>query len=291
MPRISAFSIAQEDIEEYFDQLESKAFKVDDLERIFEENKKFWRLPKSWHYYKFIEALEEKTEHFTEVSLEFPHRTVTRFIWKSVLPLNLALSISPKVYLSHYSAMSLHGLTDQVPKNYYVTLEQSPKKQRGVLKQESINKAFGKPQRLSENKAEVPDGYIYLLHGKATNRVGVTKKKYESDELTTTNIERTLIDAAVRPAYCGGVYEVLEAYKRAAGKISVNKMAAMLRKIDYLYPYHQTIGFYLEKSQAYKETQVSLFKRFEFEFDFYLTYNMKEKEYSKEWRLYYPKGF
>ena len=47
------------------------------------------------------------------------------------------------------------------------------------------------------------------------------------DGLAITNIERTLIDATVRPLYSGGVYEVFEAYRRAAEHISVNKLAAM----------------------------------------------------------------
>ena len=85
---------------------------------------------------------------------------------------------------------------------------------------------------------------------------------------------------------------MLEAYKRAAEKkVSINKLVAMLRKMNHIYPYHQAIGFYLQHSGAYSKSQIALLKRFEIEYDFYLTYNMKDKEYSKEWKLYYPKNF
>ena len=113
----------------------------------------------------------------------------------------------------------------------------------------------------------------------------------ENENLQVTDIERTLIDIAVRPSYAGGLYEVLNAYRKAQGRVSINKLTAMLRKLNYIYPYHQAIGFYLHKAGVYKETQIELLKQFDFKYDFYLTHQMKEREYSKEWRLYYPRGF
>ena len=82
-----------------------------------------------------------------------------------------------------------------------------------------------------------------------TNNLGVIFfKDREGGSIPTTNIERTLIDIAVRPVYSGGVFEVLKAYKMAKDKVSINKLAAYLKKIGYVYPYHQVVGFYLEKS-------------------------------------------
>jgi len=291
MPRISAFSIAQNDIEKFLDQYEGKPLSDENIEDIFNVNRDFWRLPKSWHYYKFITALREKTDHFFTMTLKFPRRNIKRYCWKSIDKFSLALCISPKAYLTHYSAIAHYGLTDQVPKNIYVTTEQSPKKNSGELTQEAIDRAFANEQRVSENKAETIDGYLYWLNGKHTKRAGVIKIENDGFPISITSIERTLIDSAVRPLYSGGVYEVLEAYKRAANHISVNKLAAILRKMDFIYPYHQVIGFYLERSGAYRTAQIDLFKRFAQMYDFYLTYNMQDKEYSNEWRLYYPRGF
>jgi hypothetical protein len=45
------------------------------------------------------------------------------------------------------------------------------------------------------------------------------------------------------------------------------------------------------KSLARNADQVELLARLPMEFDFYLSYQMKNTDYSKRWRLYIPKGF
>jgi predicted transcriptional regulator of viral defense system len=111
----------------------------------------------------------------------------------------------------------------------------------------------------------------------------------EGEKLRVTNIERTLIDVTVRPFYAGGVFEVLKAFKLAKDRVSINRLAVMLKKIGYIYPYHQAIGFYLEKSGVYKESAINIFRKIDMNYDFYLTYQMKGKAYSKDWRLFYPR--
>ena len=104
-----------------------------------------------------------------------------------------------------------------------------------------------------------------------------------------TDLERTLIDIAIRPAYSGGVFEVLEAFEIAKEKIDVYKLNKYLEILNYIYPYHQLIGFYMDKA-GYDEKTLDVFNK-KSDFDFYLTYNISNKEYNKKWKIYYPKGF
>lgn len=57
------------------------------------------------------------------------------------------------------------------------------------------------------------DSYRYTFLQKKTNSIDVGVKTIK--KIRVTDLERTLIDIAVRPAYSGGVFEVLEAFKNA----------------------------------------------------------------------------
>ncbi len=288
----SRFQISKRDIIAEFDNSGKNVFAYLDISIILEKNRGFWRLPVSLTTREFIKLMLLYTK-IKKVDFDFPIRRVTRFTWGDASTLSLALSLENNSYLTHYTATFLHNLTEQVPKTVYVNFEQSEKaRSDNVLLQSGIDRAFSSPARISSNTAIFEDYKICMVNGQFTNRRGVMEiVTDENEKLQVTDIERTLIDIAVRPFYAGGIYEVLNTYRKAQGRVSINKLTALLRKLNYIYPYHQAIGFYLHKAGVYKETQIELLKQFDFKYDFYLTHQMKEREYSKEWRLYYPRGF
>jgi predicted transcriptional regulator of viral defense system len=169
-------------------------------------------------------------------------------------------------------------------------LHRGGKSNSGRLEQGNIDRAFSCNMRQSNQVARYDDIEIYLLNSKNVGRIGVKDFDLNGVKLRVTDIERTLIDITVRPNYSGGIYEVLHAYEAAKDRVSVNRLMATLKKLDYTYPYHQAIGFYMEQA-GYSESVLKLVEKMEIKYDFYLTYKMKEPEYSERWKLYYPRGF
>lgn len=166
-----------------------------------------------------------------------------------------------------------------------------------MLTQPAIDGAFRKPSRMSSMTGEVEDYRVQLIAG--GQDLGIvhqplwdqTKTPDEvPDTIRVTDLERTLIDAAVRPVYAGGVAEVLKAYVAARERLSVNRLRAHLKALDFIYPFHQVIGFYLERA-GYRENQVQLFRQLPQKFDFYLAHEMGDTDFIQAWRLYVPRGF
>ena len=263
-----------------------------DLAQIFTDNKESWLLPRVTTLGDFTSFLQTKSL-LLPVDMKLPGRKAGRYISGKVSPAELVLSLQGKSYLTHYTALYFHGLTINIPKTIYTNLEQTPKPSTGAssMNQDSIDLAFSRAMRTTNNIAEFDfDGERYrafLLNGQFQNRLGVTEIDHEGRKLPITTLERTLIDIAVRPSYAGGVTEVLEAYTHARDRISVNTLMANLQAMKFVYPYHQSIGFYLERA-GYKDNVIKLAAAGNQQFDFYLTYQMRNKKYSKRWRLYYP---
>jgi predicted transcriptional regulator of viral defense system len=264
-------------------------FTYNDLSEILKLNREKWRLAGVTRKSDFIEFIVEK-KMLKEIEIKLINKITNRYILKNATNYEIALSLRKDSYLSHYSAMFVHGLTDNVIKNIYTNLEQSKKPKRdSSLTQERIDMAYSRPMRMTRNIAKFSQIEAYLLNGKNLNRLEVIEYPYNDIILPMTSMERTLIDIAIRPNYSGGVNEVLNAYQMAKGRFSANRLVATLKAMNYIYPYHQVIGFYLERT-GYKKELIRLLEKIPINYKFYLTYQIKNKDYSKKWNLYFPKG-
>jgi len=229
MRKLTRFQIAKNDIISYFQEYDNKVLNESDITWILYQNRDFWRLPKSLSTIKFIELLLENTKLRTHI-LEFPNKKYTKYSWGPISVYKLALNLESNSYLTHYTSVYLNDLTEQIPKTIYVNHEQPLKRfiDRELI-QGNIDRAFKNPQRESKNIARIGDMKVCKLNGKFTNMLGVIEKiTQENESVMLTNIERTLIDITVRPTYSGGIQEVLNAYRKAEGKVSINKLTAML---------------------------------------------------------------
>ena len=283
---------AKSQIVKAFDDSDQKVYREMDLRSKFAAERAAWGLRTRVSYGEFLEFLLREGKLRRIVLSSESYTPIARYAWGEVSPYNVGQSLRKCAYLSHASALFLRGLTDQIPKTVYVNREQSQKQQRGTLTQESINRAFGHKQRRSRYVFSYDEWRITLLSGKNTGALGVLWLPSPLGEpLLVTGLERTLIDITVRPDYAGGVYQVLQAYKSAKQHdVSANTLVATLKKLGYLYPYHQALGFYLERA-GYGPDKWAKLKQLPQEFDFYLAHDIHDPDYDANWRLFFPKGF
>ena len=291
MARRNPLASSRAEIMRWFDGAKPHVYTARGLQTIFATQRDQWKLPAKLTANRFIDFLLEETP-LEEARLKVDlGGEIVRYCWGKASVFELALSLRGRAYLSHGTAVFLHALTDELPKVIYLNIEQRPKPAKpGTLRQESVDLAFSRPQRTSKNVVRAGDARIILLNGKFTGRLEVGQAEGPDGEvLETTKLERTLIDITVRPAYAGGIHKVLDAYRGARDRVSTNTLAAVLQKLDYVYPYHQAIGFLLERAE-YPPARLDPLRRFERSVDFYLAHGLRQKEYDPNWRLFFPKG-
>lgn len=192
-------------------------------------------------------------------------------------------------YLSHHTALFFNDLTEQIPKTIYVSYELSPVAgvKKGDLVQSGIDASFSKPGREPEtfSFASRP---VVIHASKFSGLTGVIK--HGSGKFSFTDVERTLINSAVNPNLSGGIYNVLNIFQQGRGVYSVDKLLEYLLKLNYTYPYHQVLGFLLERSGT-PEKHLSLFENIGVRYRFYLDREITEPVLSKRWNLIYPGDF
>lgn len=99
----------------------------------------------------------------------------------------IAAHVAEPMYIGYYSALSHHGLTEQVPRTVYVVT----------------------PTRAQSRE----------IHGVPYRVATITERKFfgyeptsiEGTTVNVANLEKTLVDCADHPEYCGGIRELAKA--------------------------------------------------------------------------------
>src|ERR1017187_4612713 len=131
----------------YFDELPTKVYRRTDLARHLGEHGDEWGLPVAFSTQRFIRFLVE-AGRLSEVVFSFPppYKREVRYMWGEVSLYDVAQTLKPNSYFSHYTAIKFHGLTEQLPKTAYLNVEQlNPGVATGPLTQKAIDTAFRKP--------------------------------------------------------------------------------------------------------------------------------------------------
>ncbi len=276
------------ELESFFQSSAQTIYWPSELAAIFQKHQSGWKLPREMTFPAFVSWLRQKRK-LTQITLTSPrYAEIVRYAWgPHPSPVLVALSTKRASYCSHGSALWIHGLGGSA-KDLYVNQEQREKPPNdGNLTQEAIDRVFRRQPRHTKLIYRLSKNKITIVNGKQTGRLGVEKKLAPTGESVVTCLERTLIDVTVRPNYAGGASAVMAAFDAARG-ISLQKMLRFLKTLDYTYPYHQAIGFYLLRS-GYSQEDREPFARLGTDWDFYLCHGLRNPLFDTEWKIYYPR--
>jgi predicted transcriptional regulator of viral defense system len=168
-------------------------------------------------------------------------------------------------FIAFGSAAEYHGLTMQVFQSVFIATTKRAKIYEG------------------------PPVRIEYVHLRPDNFVGFQKSSKAPNVLVAT-VERTLLDVLNRPDYSGGISDIPEIFRRAAGRAKVDKILELLPTYESKSLIQRT-GFMLEafgyKLTAKQEENLQKLSQgnFAYLFNAALPGTSKHKRYSSKWRL------
>ncbi|MCB9538087.1 MAG: hypothetical protein H6704_17675 [Myxococcales bacterium] len=277
-------------IEADFDGEPRSIYRARDLETILRARYDAWGLSRFDDVGKLIATMERRG-WLQPVSLQFPRRRLNFLVWRQANAFELPAAVSPHAFLSHYTALVLHDLTDDQPKTIYLA---EPRPSRRATKedlgQEVIDAAMEASPVLSKNRAEFGGYEIVWLETEVPERVQVSQAvEVGGRSLRVSTIEKTLLDAVVRPEYCGGVHQLPAAFRRATEALSINRLVKLLRGLQPRFPYHQALGFLLERAGYDAKLLKALRALDDGEHSFFVGRGSKATmAFDASWRVHYP---
>src|SRR5258706_121679 len=115
----SHLELAKQDIIESFEKGLPQVLRPFEFNQAFVDNRNHWRLAVRTSLGTFEEFMTSRTPLRRE-AFEFK-RPVRGYVWGEVPLLQILLGLVDRSYFSHYTAVRIHGLTEQVPATVYIT--------------------------------------------------------------------------------------------------------------------------------------------------------------------------
>ena len=234
-----------------------------------------------------------------KVSLKWNKKAEYKFLTfnsKKVQIIDILVAFQPQYYLSHFSALYLHELTNHRPEEYFLSKEiigRNPSHSKLKI-HERIQQTFLKSPRKTSKYLTYQKTKITLLEKQDLNKIGIKNKLLTVDKTRQVNIfftslERTLIDSIISPHYSGGIKTVINAFFRA--RVNIDQLYKVYKAYSPFYPYWQSIGFLLHRLKPSSISKKWLQYFSSPKMKFYLDKNFNENwSYDSKWKIYYPKG-
>jgi predicted transcriptional regulator of viral defense system len=224
------------------------------------------------------------------------NKTVTLFCsrkFDKLNPYEIAHALFPQEYFCNLSSIYYHSLTNQVPKAIYICTS-AKRINENTVNDNELRRAFIKPHRHTNHVYTLNDYNVIVVERARISGSGVVESHPPSTLLPNksrvTCIERALIDAVVSPQYNGGIVSVNTYFRNARDMLDMARLIKIYRRLDFVYPYSQSIGFLLDKAGMSKHASV-IYKKFPPDRSFFVDHNAKTSwVYNEKWKLYYPVG-
>ena len=150
------------------------------------------------------------------------------------------------------------------------------------LSQKSIDEAFKKQPRRTKALDKLDNFNIVILETNFTNNYEIIN--FEGYKISSIN--RGFVEIISNIQYFQSSEIVIDLFKEMKTSLDIEKIYNLIEKFDFLYPYFQLFGFYLEKIGFLKEELIKFYAR-KTDLKFYTQKAKDSYSFDDYWNIYY----
>lgn len=186
-------------------------------------------------------------------------------------------------FFSMSTALNIQGLSQYRSDFIFVSKERITRiKQDNIhLTQEDIDKAFAKKPRRTNAYDKLDDHIVILLESNNTDAFEII----EYNGYRVSSINRAFVEIITNIHYFQSSTKVIEVFCAIKHDLDIDKIYTIIEKFDYIYPYFQLAGYYLEKIGYSKEELHRFFAR-KSSLRFYTEKNKEQYFFDEYWNIY-----
>jgi hypothetical protein len=242
-------------------------------------------IARSLNHSRFIERMSQLLQK--KIDIEFDERFITLYTYdKDVSEEQMLLSYKKDSFYSMSSALNVMELSDFRSDFIFISKELSKKNIASKpvkLEQQAIDEAFAKPYRRTHFIGTYNNKHIIMLTPKNTDAYGV---ETNDKVIRYSSVERALVEMIVNVQYFKNAEHIIKTFKPIKKKLDIDDVYRVLERFDFIYPYFQSVGFYLEKI-GFTKGQLHKFKERVKDLKFYTEKQKDRYEYDEYWQIYF----
>ncbi|MFW3382896.1 hypothetical protein ACN2C1_04775 [Aliarcobacter butzleri] len=193
-------------------------------------------------------------------------------------------SLEKNGFFSMFTSLNIQGLTNFRDNFIFISKERMKRvnfKSKDIT-QEAIDKAFTNKPRRTKAYATIYNYNIVILESNNTQEIGIIK--YKGYKISSIN--RVFVEIISNIQYSKTPDDVIYEFKNLKDKLDINEIFNIIEKFDFVYPYYQLAGYYLEKIGFLKE-ELSKFFNKKTDLIFYTVKNKEKYTLDEYWAIKY----
>ena len=193
-------------------------------------------------------------------------------------------SLEKNAFFSMFTSLNIQGFTNFRDNFIFISKERMQRVNFSSknITQEAIDKAFANKPRRTKAHNTIYDYNIVMLESNNTQAVGIINH----NGYKVSSINRAFVEIISNIQYSKTPDDVISEFRTLKDKLNTNEIFNIIEKFDFIYPYYQLTGYYLEKIGFSKE-ELSKFFNKKTNLIFYTMKNKEDYSLDKYWGIKY----